>query len=143
MPDPLGRRAVKTGPGDLQAPSPRTRAFKSHPPPTPGCPAHVIKHQFAEDWGCSSTRREQGSEQLPMSLLLYTAFIIPINLVLQSPIKWQPVSVWHSEHPVERERSRRKERRRTMGAVNLTNGKLHLCKSPADSMTAFTAATDE
>ncbi|XDV32387.1 hypothetical protein PO909_003232 [Leuciscus waleckii] len=44
-----------------------------------------------EDWGRSSTRRERGSEQLPVLLLLYTAFIIPINLVLQSPIKWQPI----------------------------------------------------
>jgi len=76
-----------------------------------------------------------------MSLLLYTAFIIPINLVLQSPIKWQPVSVWHSEHPVEKERSRQKERR-TPGAVNLTNDKLHF-KSPADSMTVFTAASND
>ncbi|CAM4552808.1 unnamed protein product [Leuciscus chuanchicus] len=40
-----GRGAVQTGPGDLQALSPRTRAIKSHPPPQPGCPAHVIKHQ--------------------------------------------------------------------------------------------------
>lgn len=54
-PDPSGRGAVKTGPGDLQAPSPCTRAFKSHPPPntrlscsghkTPGKDAHCPRRQ--------------------------------------------------------------------------------------------------
>lgn len=66
MPDPLGRRAVKTGPGDLQAPSPRTRAFKSHPPPTPGCPAHVIKHQVKMLTAPDGRERGRGAERKGM-----------------------------------------------------------------------------
>lgn len=67
-------------------------------------------------------RREQGSEQLPASLLLCTAFIILINLVLLSPVKRQPASVSHIKRPTVKARDG--ERRRTTGAINLTNGKL-------------------
>lgn len=59
-PDPSGRGAVKTGPGDLQAPSPRTRTFKSHPPPNTrlSCSCHKTP---GKDAHCPRRQRERGS----------------------------------------------------------------------------------